>query len=159
LASDYQPKSRKKWAIAVAAVVLIALSLAGLYGLAILFRPRSIPVPHFIVSSGLAVVDSGSYRDFQFHVYRDVASQNVEGDFSVSGSDGNGIRVYIRNDTSFVNWKNGNAFSTYYDSGIAVNGSISVLPPPGTYHLVLDNTFSAASKNVTVTIANVVVPV
>ena len=57
--------------------------------------------------------------------------------------------MYVMNSTNFVNWQNGDAFSTYYSSGEATTGNIYAEPPSGgTYFLVFDNTFSTTSKNV-----------
>jgi aspartate 1-decarboxylase len=89
-----------------------------------------------------------------------VASEAVEGTFTVTGSNVSGIKVYIMDDTNFVKWQNGNAFSTYYNSGEATSGDIPVgSPPGGTYHLIFDNTFSTTSKNITAEICTVVLPV
>jgi hypothetical protein len=57
------------------------------------------------------------------------------------------------NATEFVNWQNGQVFSTYYSSGEATAGSITADPPIGyTYYLVYDNTFSTTVKALDTTV-------
>jgi hypothetical protein len=73
----------------------------------------------------------------------------VGGSFTVSTNDESGIKVYVMDDTNFVNWQNGHAFSTYYASGEVKAGDIyAEFTSGGTYNLVFDNTFSATSKSV-----------
>lgn len=110
-----------------------------------------------VVGDSTAVNSSISHRH-QFNIYSNVASQNVQGDFTVSSSDGSGIRVCVMDDTNFATWQNRTAFSTYCDNRKATAGNISLSPPAGSYILVFDNTFSATSKNVTADIFSVVMP-
>jgi hypothetical protein len=47
---------------------------------------------------------------------------------------------------AFTNWRNNHEVSAYYNSGKMTTGSLDVrLREPGTYYLVLSNTFSTVS--------------
>jgi hypothetical protein len=104
-----------------------------------------------VLLNGTITVDTGSFWYLQFIIPPESGQIQVSGGFTALG-DGNDIRVYIMNDTSFnINAvpELGGHFSAYYDSGQLTTNSINVtLPSGGTYYLVYDNTFSASQKNV-----------
>ncbi len=151
--SDSKPKSHKarNIAVTVIAVVFLSISLHALVQI-LTFRPIGLPLMQKVVGDVIAV-NATSYRVYPFSISSTAAGSSVQGDFAVSGGNGDGIRVYIMNATEFVSWQNGQAFSAYYSSGEATTGSIRADPPiGGTYYLVYDNTFSAGSKNVDTTV-------
>lgn len=125
--------------------VVVAVSLMNSNGGSI------IPTTHTTnVVNGLVTVNAGSYEDYTFTVPSGASNIQVTGSFTASGGSGNDIKVYIFDQSDFVNWENGHTANTYYQSGQTTTGTISAtLPSSGTYVLVYDNTFSIISqKNV-----------
>jgi hypothetical protein len=113
------------------------------------FRPQpmltSTPVARTetIVDDSITI-SARSYSYYNFTIpLNSVANCEVSGSFSISNISAIGIRVYIMNSTNFLAWKNGDSWSTYYNSGQVTAGKITAdLPRTGTYYLVYDNTFS-----------------
>ncbi len=103
------------------------------------------------VVNGMVTIGARNYQYYQITVPSGAISPSVSGSFTASGGSGNDIKIYVMDNTNYVNWQNGHSASTYYTSGQTTTGSISAQLPSGagTYYLVYDNTFSLLStKNV-----------
>jgi hypothetical protein len=102
------------------------------------------------IVNGLVTVNANSYEYYTFTIPSGASNIQVSGSFTASGGSGNDIKVFVTDQTDFVNWENGHSSQAYYQSGQETTGTISVtLPTSGTYVLVYDNTFSIISqKNV-----------
>jgi len=143
------PVQSKSHAARNSAIIIVILFIAGIsLGF---WVTRNRPT-HYVSNlvNGLLTINGGNYQYYQFTVPSGASDIHVSGTFTASGGSGNDIRIYVLDNTSFVNWKNGHSVSTYYNSGQMTTGSISAtLPSDGTYYLVYDNTFSVFSqKNV-----------
>jgi hypothetical protein len=154
----YQPvphRSNAGLIIAVIVIVVLVVAVAGAIFAATFFTPFSTTRSQYSgnIVNGLITVPAAGYEYYPFTVPSGVLSIFVSGMFTASGGGGNNIEVFVADQTNFVNWKNGNSATSYYDSGQVTTGSISAnLPVPGTYYLVYSNTFSAfSSKNVQTT--------
>lgn len=67
----------------------------------------------------------------------------LEGTFRAYGGSGNDIRVLLLDDMNFQNFWNGHKATPLYDSGVLTTTEFKVpVTVSGTYHLVVDNTFS-----------------
>lgn len=106
--------------------------------------------PFFDITRGNFSIDAGSYKVYNFSSPSGSIRQ-VLGDFEASGNGSNNIRVYIMNSTSFDIWQKGGNATSYYDSGEAAIGNISIdLDSGGIFFLIYDNTSDASSpKSVT----------
>jgi hypothetical protein len=112
--------------------------------------PSITKIPHKqVIANSTEKVSAGSYISWDLAA---VSGAVLTGAFTASGGSGNDIKVYIFNATSFVNWKNGQAASTLYNSGQVTKGDFQVnITSAGTYYIVFDNSFSIfSSKNVAV---------
>src|SRR5215475_10412124 len=97
------------------------------------------------------LVEPGRAKYWTFQVQPDMKNPRLAVKFEATGGAGNDIRVMVLNPHQFLQWRsNAVKFRTLYDSGYAHASTVEVtLREPGTYHLVLDNTFSTDSgKNV-----------
>ena len=126
-------------------VVVIAVAIAG---------PRGVPPP-LVQSQSVSIVtgslnlENGGYSYYTFTVPAGATNSQVKGNFTVAGSGGSGIQVYIMNNENLFIWANSPAsarVSTYFDSGQVTSDSINTRLSPGTYYLIFDNTFSNSSK-------------
>ena len=132
--------------IGIIAIVLVASGIFvnnGNSGTG-LFSPTQQTVN--VVSGSVAVnADSSSYTSFS--VPSGVSDPTLQGSFTASGGSGNDIKVYVMDQTDYINWENGHQASTYYNSGQVTTGNIDVaLSAGGTYYIVFDNTFSIFSS-------------
>jgi Zn-dependent protease with chaperone function len=67
----------------------------------------------------------------------------LKGQFRAYGGSGNDIRVLVLDEMNYQNFWNGHKATALYDSGVLTTAEFKVpLSATGTYHLVLDNTFS-----------------
>ena len=68
----------------------------------------------------------------------------VQGRFTATGGARNDVEVYVLGKNEFTNWSNGNPTNTFYNSGRATVGDLSVALPDGfgQYYLVFNNKFS-----------------
>jgi endogenous inhibitor of DNA gyrase (YacG/DUF329 family) len=99
------------------------------------------------VVSGSVAVNALTHTDYSFTVPSGVSNPVLQGSFTASGGSGNDIKVYVMDQTDYVNWENGHQASTYYNSGQVTTGNIDVaLSAGGTYYIVFDNTFSIFSS-------------
>lgn len=92
-------------------------------------------------------LNAGQGWHWNFSVPASATSVKVEGTFTASGGAGNDVEVFLLNDDEFVNWQNGHAVHTLYNSGRMTQGTLNAVLPPGagTYHLVFNNKFSLLS--------------
>ncbi len=95
-----------------------------------------------VVVTIAVTVNAHSFVWYTFVVPPNATEVTVNGHFTATGGAGNHIECYILDDDGFVNFKNGDAARTYYNSGKATTGIIAALLPSGTYHLVLNNKYS-----------------
>lgn len=144
--SDRNKRDKMFLAIAVIIIAVVATVLT-VFVMLNKIRPYSTPIAEIIVDGNLTV-NSGSYVHYNFTVFSENVSPTVQGTFTVSGS-AQKIRVYIMDSTNFTIWQDTRNAGMYYDSGESNSGNIAITLPVGNYDLVYDNTFSAASKNVT----------
>jgi hypothetical protein len=147
---DKQSASHKRNRLVLVVIVVLTVTIVAAYFIhQSSIQPRSTPIARGIVS-GNVMVNVGSYVSRNFTVPSMISNARVDGTFAVSGGIQNTIKLYIMDGASFVDWQNGLQASMFYDSGEANSGNVTAtLPSTGTYYLVFDNTFSAASKNVT----------
>lgn len=97
--------------------------------------PRSITVVKATVE-----VRAGRFQDYAFSVRADMSNAHIKGKFeSVAGGP---LYVYVMENADFQNYKGGGEFKVFYQSGKVVVGDVNVRLAPGSYHLVLSNTFS-----------------
>jgi hypothetical protein len=147
------------FAVAVVAIIAVVVavfslqsgrsSLTGVPAAA----SRSAPKTHttVLLKGDDNVVDPGQVKYWTFKVEPDTQNARVQGKFEANGGAGKDIRVMLLTAGQFVQWRNRELnFLKVYDSGLAHASLVDVrLQEPGTYHLVLDNTFSVMSaKNV-----------
>lgn len=85
---------------------------------------------------------------YRFNVTPDMQNVTVIGHFTAQGGFGNDIRVVVVSEDDFLNWQNGHAASSYYDSKKTTSGSFNVRLPSSArqYRLVFDNSFSLVSN-------------
>ncbi len=103
------------------------------------------------IVSGEYNVSPGSYYPIPFTL---TSSATITGSFSATATLGNNIIVYVLDQSNFALYQNGQAASTLYNSGKVASGSINLQLGPGTYYIVLDNTYSTIStKDVTIQVS------
>jgi hypothetical protein len=101
--------------------------------------------------NGTANVNAGAYLDYQFSIPSNSSNIHVSGMFTVQGSSGNGIIVYIFDSTNFETYQDGGDFGGLYQSSQTTTALISSnLDSNGTYYLVLDNTLSTITQTVNI---------
>lgn len=89
-------------------------------------------------------VPAGSYFAVAFSVPQGTAE--VVGHIAAIGGSGNDIGAYVLGDDAFTNFVNGHEFRAYFSDEKTSATVIQAGPlPPGSYHLVFDNRFSAIS--------------
>ena len=103
-----------------------------------------------IVNATITVY-AGQYNHYQVDVTSTMDNPRLIGSFTASGGSGNDIKVYVMDNTNYVNWSNGHSSTAYYSSGQTTTGSFNVsFTSSGTYYVVYDNSFSVVSdKQVT----------
>jgi hypothetical protein len=102
-------------------------------------------VPQFhqvVIAKGAATIAAHSYSWYTFVVPPGAASIAVNGRFTATGGSGNDIICYILDDDGLVNFKNGHATRTFFNSGKMTQAGIGAVLAPGTFYLVLDNRYS-----------------
>jgi hypothetical protein len=96
------------------------------------------------VSNPALSVNALSFSYFKLDVPSGATSVLLHGNFTASGGTGNDIEVFVLPESDFVNWQNGHAARTFYNSGKVTVGSLNVNLPAdaGAYYLVFNNKFS-----------------
>jgi hypothetical protein len=105
--------------------------------------------PHSVsLVSSPVVVEPVHRMSYRFNVTSDMQNVTLVGHFTAQGGFGNDIRVVVVSEDDFLNWQNGHASRSYYDSKKTTAGNFSVrLPSSSTgYRLVFDNSFSLVSN-------------
>jgi len=152
--------------VALGAGAITLVVVVGLYALVLLgpglssgvggidsasARPVVATQSQGLLMSDEHLVDPGRSKYWTFQVQPEMKNPRLAGKFEATGGAGNDIRVMVLSPHQFMQWRsNAVKFRTLYDSGRAHASAVEVtLREPGTYHLVLDNTFSTDSgKNV-----------
>jgi hypothetical protein len=142
--------------IAIAVIVMIIATIIVAF-FASENHPSSTPYVERIVDETL-LLNSNSYKSYDFSLPSIASSITVDGNFEVNG-DTEGIKIYIMDSLNFASWQNTRTASMYYSSGELKSGNITAtLTLAGTYYLVYDNTSSLVSKNVTSQVVAYYVP-
>jgi hypothetical protein len=102
------------------------------------------------IVNGTITVPANDYVAYVANVTSSMDNVHLSGNFTASGGSGNDIKVYVMNETNYINWSNGHQSTAYYASGQTTTGSFNVsISTSGKYYVVYDNTFSIiSSKNV-----------
>ena len=141
------------------AIVAAAISLLIILILIVFFasqiHPVGTPLVHLIFDENFTV-DANSYKAYNFTTPTDISNCQVSGSFSVLGANIGDIRVFIWDNAAFTSWQSGHvsqsrwgSIISFYDSGLATNGTIQATPyPGGTYFLIYLNN-STEPQNVT----------
>jgi|WetSurMetagenome_2_1015567.scaffolds.fasta_scaffold50446_4 hypothetical protein len=94
----------------------------------------------------IVTVKAGGYHYYTVTVASGMQDARITGRFTASGGSGNDIIVLVLDSDGFTNWSNNHEVPAYYSSGKVTTGSLDVLlHAPGTYYLVLSNTFSTVT--------------
>ena len=146
------PKKTRNLVIAVDAVIIIfVIGLALATAKVVPMAPQSQSLSIF---TGSLTVDRGGYVSYPVTVSNGTTDAQIKGSFEVTSPGGGDIQVYVMDNVNLFIWANnrGNAnITTYYKSGIVSSGIIkSGLLSPGTYYLIVDNTFSNSSQKIVV---------
>jgi len=138
--------------VIIVVVVVAAVAVVGsLYYLGTINRSSILSRVHTTnIVNGLITVQAGSWNSYEFSIQATATNAYLAGTFYASGGAGNDITVYVMTQTDFINWKNGHASNTYYNSGELTTSSFTTnLPAGDTYDLVYSNTNAIfSSKNV-----------
>ena len=130
----------------VATTVSLIIILISIVFFASQIHPVGTPPLHLIVD-GTFTIDANSYKAYNFTTPTDISNCQVSGSFSVSGVNSSDIRVFIWDNAAFTSWQSGHvsqsrwgSIISFYDSGLATNGTIQATPyPGGTYFLIYQN--------------------
>jgi len=91
-------------------------------------------------------VNPTGFAYFKLDVPANASDVTLQGNFTASGGSGNDVEAYVMSEEDFVNWQNGHAAKTYYNSGKVTVGTINVHVPAGRCYLVFNNKFSLLSS-------------
>ena len=105
------------------------------------------------IIDGTFQVENYDYESYEISTGSTVVNARLVGYFDTIGGGANDIRVYIMDEYAFVNWKNGHAIETIFDSGQVTTGYMNVPIAQGKFYVVFDNTFSSETKNSTANIS------
>jgi hypothetical protein len=92
-----------------------------------------------VVAEKAFTIDAGGYTWFTFDFPEDA---NIKGKFRAQGGSRNDIEVYLMDDDSLENWRNGNSFRYYYFSGRVTVDNFNLRLRKGRYNLVFSNRWS-----------------
>ena len=97
---------------------------------------------------GSFVVAPREFTNSVFSVPSRCSGVRMDGRFTASGGAFNDIEVYLLDEDGYVNFKNHNQASTYYNSGRVTQATVDVALPDraGSYYLVFNNRFSFLSN-------------
>ncbi|MGH9906669.1 MAG: hypothetical protein ACRD8U_13925 [Pyrinomonadaceae bacterium] len=84
----------------------------------------------------------GQFISYSFEIPESEHYGIVRGWFAVKGSNRLDVRVLILDSSNLDNFKNGDSFSNYLDTGLQHSANINVRLPRGQFYLVFDNTHS-----------------
>lgn len=97
------------------------------------------------IVNAVITIRAGSYVAYPVSVTSEMENARLIGTFTASGGSGNDIKVYVMDETNYINWKNGHEAYCYYNSGKVTTGSFTVYLSSGKYYVIYDNTFSIIS--------------
>lgn len=95
-----------------------------------------------IIANNVYKVGPGTYTYIPFNLS---CQASVTGSFSASAALGDNIIVYVLDQTNYDTYKSGNSPQAYYYSGKIGTGSFNVELLPGTYYIIMSNTYSSFS--------------
>jgi zinc-ribbon domain len=89
-----------------------------------------------------------NFAYFKLDVPAGATSVNIHGNFTASGGLTNDVEVFLLSADDFVNWQNGHAAKTLYNSGKVTVGTLNINLPAdaGTYYLVFNNRFAILAQ-------------
>lgn len=94
------------------------------------------------IANGLYKIPPGKYQYFTF---TSSCTGTLSGSFAAQAGLGNNIIAYVMDQIGFNQYGSGNSASTYYNSGKVPSGSFRISTGPGTYYIILSNTYSVIS--------------
>jgi hypothetical protein len=152
------PPPQKSNTTLIIVIVLVVVIVVGVVGAIAAYsfanfaarNTANLRLPHSLnLASGTITVPANHYYYYYFTIPASSTGITVTGSFTVYG--GGLVQVLVMDQSNFNNWKGNYGYSSYYNSGQATSGSISVsLPSAGTYDLVYSNP-STSDKNVQTT--------
>jgi len=100
------------------------------------------------INNPVQAINALGYYYYKLDAPPGATNVTLQGNFTASGGSGNDIEAYVMSEADFVNWQNGHAAKTYYNSGKVTVGNITVNLPAdaGTYYLMFNNKFSLLSS-------------
>ena len=96
--------------------------------------------PSVTIANSVYKVGHGTYTYITFY---NPCSSTVTGSFSAEAALGDNIIVYLLDQDNFNTYKNGNSPQAYYYSGKVATGNFNVGLSPGTYYIIISNTYSS----------------
>ncbi|MGI0047135.1 MAG: hypothetical protein ACREBB_08115 [Nitrosotalea sp.] len=94
------------------------------------------------IANGLYKIPPGKYQYFTF---TSSCTGTLSGSFVAQASLGNNIMVYVMDQSGFNQYQAGHSASTHYNSGKVPSGIFRISLGPGTYYVILSNTYSLLS--------------
>jgi len=156
-----EPKPQRKLVrapFAIAGILMLALLIYG-YNASQRANPNANRPPNPIdqitkqlhtttLSNPALIVGSSRFAYYKLDVPPGATSVLLHGNFTASGGMGHDIEAYVLPEADYVNWQNGHAAKTFYNSGKVTVGTLNVTLPSdaGTYYLVFNNRFSLLSQ-------------
>ena len=95
-----------------------------------------------MIANSVYKVGPGKYEYISFY---SPCSSTVTGQFSAEAALGDNIIVYLLDQNNFDAFKSGSSAQAYYNSGKVSSGSLNVGISPGTYYIIMSNTYSSFS--------------
>jgi hypothetical protein len=89
-----------------------------------------------VVAEKALTVQAGGYS---WYNYNFTNQARLYGKFRAQGGSKNDIQMLIMDTDEFENWKNGNQYRRYYDSGSVTVATFDVSLPKGSYVMVFSN--------------------
>ena len=138
------------------AVVLVLVVVGLLWGCSASSVVTESPPAGYVlqtknIATGTIVVPAWGSRDLIFNIDGlSMANVRITGWFHASGGTDNEIETFIADDSSYQTWNQGRSIKPSYNSGKTTLADINVSMPSSTkrYHLVFNNVFSGAIKNI-----------
>ncbi|MCI0418081.1 MAG: zinc ribbon domain-containing protein [Acidobacteria bacterium] len=90
-------------------------------------------------------VAKGNYWHQRFDILKGWKDVRILGKFTAAGATPDGVDMFLANEEGFERFISNRAHPTLCGSGRTTSGTINQLLDPGSYYVVVDNTFSSAS--------------
>jgi LEA14-like dessication related protein len=100
------------------------------------------PSQSVTITNSVYKVGPGEYQPISFTT---MCTGTLSGNFAAQAALGDNIIVYVLDQNGYNQFGSGQSASTYYNSGKVASGSFSILLNPGTYYIVLSNSYSTFS--------------